>query len=97
MGKRIYISADYSVYDGDRDVVDELHKWAADNKHTVDFVDTAQVVSGSVSKDPDCRPCDLKEEFNDQINVSSAVIFVIGDKTATRTAGSNCKRKEEGA
>lgn len=92
MGKRIYISADYSEVNGDRDVVEELHKWGKDNLHKVEYVDTAEVVSGSVSKDPDCRPCDLKKEFNSQINVSSAVIFIIGDKTALRTAGSVCRR-----
>lgn len=92
MSKRVYISADYSVVNGDRDVVEELHKWGKDNLHKVDYVDTAEVVSGSVSNDPDCRPCDLKKEFNQQINVSSAVIFIIGDKTASRTAGSVCRR-----
>ncbi len=92
MSKRVYISADYSVDDGDRDVIDVLHAWGKDNKHLVDYVDTAQVVSGSVSKDPDCRPCDLKAEFNDQIKASSAVIFVIGDKTAKRMAGCSCQR-----
>lgn len=96
MSKRVYISADYSENDGDRDVVEELHTWGRDNKHKVDYVDTAQVVSGSVSEDEDCRPCDLKEEFNRQINASSAVIFIIGDKTASRTAGSYCKRNSEG-
>jgi hypothetical protein len=34
----------------------------------------------------------LKGEFNRQINASSAVIFVVGDKTAIRTAGSSCNR-----
>ena len=92
MSKRVYISADYSEVNGDRDVVEELHKWGKDNLHKVDYVDTAEVVSGSVSRNPDCRPCDLKSEFNRQINASSAVIFVIGDKTALRTAGSVCKR-----
>ena len=59
MSKRVYISADYSPTDGDRNVIDVLHGWS-DNKHLiVDYVDTAQVVSGSVSKDSDCRPCDL--------------------------------------
>lgn len=97
MSKRVYISADYSAEDGDRNVVDELHKWGSDNLHKVDYYDTAQVVSGSVSDDPDCRPCDLKAEFNRQINISSAVIFIIGDKTASRTAGCACKRNAEGA
>lgn len=97
MSKRVYISADYSEADGDRNVVNELHKWGKDNLHKVDYVDTAEVAKGSVSRDPDCRPCDLKKEFNQQINVSSAVIFIIGDKTASRTAGSVCKRNASGA
>ena len=64
MSKRVYISADYSPTDGDRDVIDVLHGWS-DNRHlVVDYVDTAQVVSGSISRDSDCRPCDLKSEFN---------------------------------
>lgn len=96
MSKRIYISADYSEADGDRDVVEVLHKWASDNYHVIKFVDTAQVVSGSVSDEPDCRVCDLKSEFNDQINVSSIVIFIIGDKTSGRAAGSACRRLFDG-
>lgn len=92
MSKRVYISADYSEGSGDRDVVNVLQKWSDDNYHKVDFVDMSQVESGSVSEDKDCRPCDLKAEFNRQINASSAVIFVVGDKTASRTAGSSCTR-----
>lgn len=92
MGKRVYISADYSENDGDRDVIAVLHAWGNDNLHKVDYVDTAEVVSGSVSSDPNCRACDLKAEFNKQINASSCVIFVIGDKTSKRMAGSSCQR-----
>lgn len=92
MSKQVYISADYSENDGDREVVKELNKWGQDNLHKVDFIDMSQVASGSVSKDSDCRICDLKKEFNAQINASSAVIFVVGDKTALRTAGSSCRR-----
>ena len=92
MSKQVYISADYSENDGDREVVKELNKWGQDNLHKVDFIDMSQVASGSVSKDSDCRICDLKKEFNAQINASSAVIFVVGDKTALRTEGSSCRR-----
>lgn len=92
MSKRVYISADYDPYDGDKDVVEELNKWGQDNLHKVDFVDMSKVASGSVSNEPDCRICDLKAEFNSQINASSAVIFIVGDKTATRTAGCACDR-----
>ena len=92
MSKKVYISADYSEDSGDRNVVDLLNDWGKDNYHKTDFVDMAKVVSGSVSSNDDCRPCDLKKEFNSQINASSAVIIVIGDKTASRTAGSSCSR-----
>ena len=92
MSKRVYISADYDLFYGDQEVTEELHKWGKDTKHKTDFVDTAQVSCGSVSEDSDCRPCDLKAEFNKQINVSSAVIIVIGDKTSMRTAGCGCER-----
>lgn len=92
MKKQVYISADYSKEHGDYEVVEVLNKWGNDDKHIVDFIDMSKVVSGSVSKDPDCRSCDLKSEFNRQINASSAVIFIVGDRTASRTAGSNCSR-----
>lgn len=92
MSKQVYISADYDLFDGDREVVDELNKWGGDNLHKVDFIDMSKVSSGSVTKDGDCRICDLKAEFNRQINASSAVVFVVGDKTGSRSAGSGCER-----
>lgn len=92
---RVYISADYDVNSGDRDVVEVLNGWSKNSHLLVTFTDMAKVVSGSVSEDPDCRICDLKKEFNKQINLSSYVIFVIGDKTASRTAGSNCERNSK--
>jgi len=52
----------------------------------------SKVSSGSVANSSDCRICDLKAEFNRQINASSAVIFVVGDMTKSRTAGSKCER-----
>ena len=90
--KHVYISADYDPNDGDQEVVEILNAWGKDNKHLVEFVDMAKVASGTVANDPDCRICDLKAEFNAQINASSAVVFVVGNKTASRTAGSACER-----
>ncbi len=92
---RVYISADYSENSGDRDVVEQLNTWALDSLHKIEFVDTAKVNSGSVSQNPNCRICELKLEFNRQINISSYVIFVVGDKTALRTAGSSCERNKK--
>lgn len=92
MKKQVYISADYSESNGDRDVVEKLNQWGSDNLHKVDFVDMSRVASGSVSGTTDCRICDLKAEFNRQINASSAVIIIIGNKTKDRTAGKSCGR-----
>lgn len=92
VSKQVYISADYSTSDGDLDVVEKLNKWGNDNLHKVDFIDMSKVASGSVSNKPDCRFCDLKQEFNKQINASSAVIFIVGYNTASRIAGSSCER-----
>lgn len=98
MSKRVYISADYDLFNGDQAVVDELIKWGSDNLHKVDFIDMSKVSSGTVANSSDCRICDLKAEFNRQINASSAVIFVVGDMTGSRTAGSGCERvsKDQG-
>ena len=90
--KRVYISADFDLKNGDRDVVDVLRSWGRDARHITDFIDTSMVASGSVADEPDCRPCDLKAEFNRQINAASAIIFIVGDKTALRTAGCECER-----
>lgn len=53
----------------------------------------SKVASGTVAKNKDCRICDLKAEFNRQINASSVVIFVVGNMTKNREAGSKCERK----
>ena len=92
MSKQVYISADYDQSNGDQNVEDELNKWGSDSLHKVDFIDMSKVSSGSVANSDDCRICDLKAEFNRQINASSAVILVVGDMTASRTAGSGCER-----
>lgn len=92
MSKQVYISADYDQSNGDQNVVDELNKWGSDSLNKVDFIDMSKVSSGSVANSDDCRICDLKAEFNRQINASSAVILVVGDMTASRTAGSGCER-----
>ena len=92
MSKQVYISADYDQSNGDQAVVNELVKWGQDKLHKVDFIDMSNPSSGSVSQNSDCRICDLKAEFNRQINASSAVIFVVGDMTKFRTAGNGCNR-----
>ena len=35
MSKRVYISADYDPDSGDRNVVNELYKWSASQRHSI--------------------------------------------------------------
>jgi len=81
MSKQVYISADYAENNGDREIVDVLVKWGSDDLHKVEFKDMSKVSKGSVS--------------NQQIKASSAVVFVVGDRTKDREAGSNCPRVKE--
>lgn len=66
-GYFIYISADYDPEQGDRKVIDELIRWNESERHKMYFCDTARP-SDSVSDSGICYPCDLKAEFNKQIN-----------------------------
>lgn len=79
MRKQVYISADYDPTSGDQAVVNELNNWGIDHLHAVDFIDMSKVSTGSVADGDDCRICDLKAEFNRQINTSSVVLFVVGN------------------
>ena len=74
MRKQVYVSADYDPTSGDQAVVNELNKWGNDNFHAVNFVDMSRVSTGSVADGDDCRICDLKAEFNRQINASSVAV-----------------------
>ena len=56
-----------------------LLTWSDSNKYLVDFVDMATVAFGSVVKDPDCRICDLKLDFNKQMNASSILLCIMGN------------------
>ena len=82
MSKQVYISADYDKNSGDRAVVDELISWGKDNKHKVDFIDMSNPKSGSVANNEDCRICELKAEFNSQIN-SSGIPFGAASRSSS--------------
>lgn len=94
MTQRVYISADYDPKEGDQRVVKVLNSWSINTFLKVSFVDMSQVSSGSVANKPNCRICDLKDEFNRQINASSAVIIIVGRKTSSRVAGNSCPKSE---
>lgn len=90
MSKRVFVSADwkepFDSHSWDKEVVDRIRKWKYDNRYGVDIICTDDVHE-SVTKNSDCRRCDIKEECRRYINSSSVVVFVVGDNTASKKAG----------
>lgn len=90
MSKRVFVSADWKEpfvsHSWDKEVVDRIRKWKNDSRYGIDIICTDDVHK-SVTDNLDCRRCDIKEECGKFINLSSIVIFVVGDNTASKTAG----------
>lgn len=90
MSKRVFVSADwkepFDSHSWDKEVVDRIRRWKNDNRYGVDLICTDDV-HNSVTQNIDCRRCDIKEECGRYIKSSNVVIFVVGDKTASKKAG----------
>lgn len=90
MSKRVFVSADwkepFDSHSWDKKVVDRIRKWDDDSRYGIELVCTDDV-HNSVTKNIDCRRCEIKEECGRYIKWSSVVIFVVGDNTATKKAG----------
>lgn len=90
MSKRVYVSADWKEsndsHSCDKTVVDRIRKWKNDNRYGVDIICTDDV-HNSVTNNPDCRRCDIKDECGRNIKLSDVVIFVVGDNTESKKAG----------
>lgn len=90
MSKRVYVSADWKdsgdLHSCDKTVVDRIRKWKNDSRYGVDITCTDDV-HNSVTKNPDCRRCDIKDECGKFISSSNVIIFVVGDNTESKRAG----------
>ena len=90
MNKRVFVSADwrepFDSHSWDKEVVDRIRKWKSDPRYGIDITCTDDV-HDSVTNNSDCRRCDIKFECGDCIKNSSVVVFVVGDKTASKNAG----------
>ena len=90
MSKRVFVSADwrdpFDSHSWDKEVVDRIRKWNSDSRYGIDIICTDDV-HDSVTNTPDCRRCEIKIECGECVKKSSIVVFVVGDKTATKNAG----------
>lgn len=78
---RTYIAADW---DGDRDAVEQLHKWN-DNEHwSLSFPDAHELHQ---SRDTSL-PCSIKKSLKERMDRSNRFVLIVGDHTDTVTKGS---------
>lgn len=78
---RAYIAGEW---DGDRDLIEQLHKWNESNYwglHFLDAHDLKQSRDSSLS-------CTIKDSLRERLNASKTFALVVGANTLKATAGS---------
>lgn len=78
---RTYIAADW---DGDRDVVEQLHKWNDSNYWGLSFPDAHDLQQSRDSS----LPCSIKSSLKKRMDGSKRFVLIVGDATDTVTKGS---------
>lgn len=78
---RTYIAADW---DGDRDAVDQLHKWNDSDYWGLSFTDAHNLQQSRDSS----LPCSIKSSLKERMDHSKRFVLIVGDSTDTVTKGS---------
>ena len=78
---RTYIAADW---DGDRDAVDQLHKWNNSNFWELSFSDAHDLQQSRDSS----LPCSIKSSLKMRMDGSKRFVLVVGNSTNSVTKGS---------
>ena len=78
---RLYLAAEW---DGDRDLIDQIHKWKDSDFYSLDFRDAHELTQ--------CRdtslPCTIKKSLATRMNGSKIFLLIVGERTNTVTKGS---------
>lgn len=78
---KTYIAADWT---GDKDAVDQLHKWNDSNYWSLSFTDAhdlTQARDGSLN-------CSIKASLGTRLDASKTFVLIVGDNTKTVRSGS---------
>jgi hypothetical protein len=78
---KTYIAADW---DGDKDAVEQLHKWKNSNYLTLDFNDAHDLKQ---ARDNSLN-CSIKKSLSDRMNASKTFVLIVGSTTKTVRSGS---------
>ena len=77
---RTYIAADW---DGDRDAVDQLYRWNANNYWNLSFLDAHELHQSRDSS----LPCSIKRSLKERMDCSRRFVLIVGNHTTTVTKG----------
>lgn len=78
---KTYIAADW---DGDKNAVDQLHKWNNSEYWGLHFVDVHEATQSSDSS----LNCSIKRSLKGRMDISKMFILIVGDKTNSVRSGS---------
>lgn len=78
---KTYIAGDW---DGDRDAIDQLHKWNSSNYWGLHFVDVHEFTSSSDYS----LNCSIKRSLRERMSISKRFVLIVGNKTNTVRSGS---------
>lgn len=78
---KTYIAADWS---GDKDAVDQLHKWNDSNYWDLSFVDAHDLTQ---ARDESLN-CSIKSSLGKRLDISKTFVLIVGNNTNTVRSGS---------
>ncbi len=78
---KTYIAADWS---GDKNAVDQLHKWNDSNYWDLSFVDAHDLTQ---ARDESLN-CSIKSSLSKRLDVSKTFVLIVGNNTKTVRSGS---------
>ncbi len=77
---KTYIAGDW---DGDRNAIDQLYRWKANNHLTFDFHDAHDLTQARDSS----LNCSIKRSLATRLNVSKTFVLIVGKNTKTVRSG----------
>lgn len=82
---KTYLAGDWT---GDKNAIDQLHKWNESNYWNLHFVD----VHDFMQSNDNSRACSIKKSLSERMDMCKTFVLVVGDKTNKLTRGScyNC-------
>ena len=78
---KTYLAGDW---DGDKDLVEQLHNWNDDERLALNFTDVHDLTSSS----DDSNNCSIKRSLRQRLNLCKTFILIVGRKTKDLKSGS---------